>query len=99
MAKASEIDIDKVQNFFEQLEDMIQGDVDPVDVSDFVRASFPHGGSWERLVHGYRVLLDNVCDPNKSYLDWKPEIQAAMDLEDKWINAVNMDPHLADEQG
>jgi hypothetical protein len=36
---------------------------------------------WARVVFGYQVLKDNVCDPAKDFLDWKPgespaEIQA-----------------------
>lgn len=29
---------------------------------------------WERTVFGYDVLVENVCDPEKDYLDWKPGI-------------------------
>lgn len=34
--------------------------------------------AWERTVFGYEVLVDNCCDPDKSYLDWKPELKKLM---------------------
>jgi len=30
--------------------------------------------SWRRVVNGCDILIDNVCDPNASTLEWKPEI-------------------------
>ncbi len=29
--------------------------------------------SWNRVVWGCDILIDNVCDPNSDVLDWKPE--------------------------
>ncbi|GEM_PF-2551488 len=29
-----------------------------------------------RVAWGYQVLVDNVCDPEKSYLEYKPELLA-----------------------
>lgn len=30
--------------------------------------------AWSRVVFGFQVLLDNVCDPEADTLEWKPEI-------------------------
>jgi len=29
--------------------------------------------AWCRVVMGYQVLVDNVCDPDADTLEWKPE--------------------------
>jgi hypothetical protein len=29
---------------------------------------------YNRVINGYQVLHDNVADPDKDYLDWKPEL-------------------------
>ena len=33
---------------------------------------------WRRVVFGFRVVVDNACDPNASTLEFKPEIGEAM---------------------
>ena len=33
---------------------------------------------WRRVVFSYEVLVSNTCDPEKDYLDWKPEILKLM---------------------
>ncbi len=40
-----------------------------------------HGvdGAWARVVFGYGVLIDNVCDPNADTLEWKPELAAKLE--------------------
>lgn len=35
---------------------------------------------WRRVVGGLDVLINNVCDPDKSYLDYKPEILKAIEM-------------------
>lgn len=32
-----------------------------------------------RVVWGFETLVENVCDPNVSYLEWRPDIKAAME--------------------
>lgn len=32
-----------------------------------------------RIVFGYEVLVDNVCDPNLDYLEFKPEIKELLE--------------------
>lgn len=37
--------------------------------------------SWSRVVHGAKVLIDNVCDPDADTLEWKPELRAKLQAE------------------
>jgi len=30
--------------------------------------------SWRRIVFGYVTLLDNACDPNSEFLEWREDI-------------------------
>ena len=38
--------------------------------------------AWSRVVNGYAVLVDNVCDPNSDVLEYKPEIAAKLSRPD-----------------
>lgn len=38
-----------------------------------------YSGSFQRIVTDADVLIDNVCDPNLDYLEYKPEIKEAID--------------------
>ena len=38
-----------------------------------------HPGSFERVVFGFGILLENCCDPDLSYLDWRPDIRAFLE--------------------
>jgi hypothetical protein len=52
--------------------------------------------AWPRVVYGYQVLHDNVCDPSKDYLDWEPHIAAQLvDSEklDEVVAHMNGDPN------
>jgi hypothetical protein len=35
-----------------------------------------------RVIIGYEVLVDNVCDPDLDYLDYKPEIKKLLEEND-----------------
>lgn len=39
------------------------------------------GNSWARIVFGYETLVDNACDPNSKFLEWREDI--AKFLEEK----------------
>jgi hypothetical protein len=39
-------------------------------------------GSWSRVVNGYAVLVDNICDPNSDVLEYKPELAAKLSSPD-----------------
>ena len=36
-------------------------------------------GAWRRVILGGRAAMENACDPSLDYLDFKPEIKAAME--------------------
>lgn len=38
-----------------------------------------HGGSWDRVVFGGQMAIENACDPNADTLEWRPEIAAALE--------------------
>jgi hypothetical protein len=38
--------------------------------------------AWSRVVNGYAVLVDNVCDPDSDVLEYKPEIAAKLSQPD-----------------
>jgi len=46
-----------------------------------------YNGSLQRVVANADVLIDNVCDPNVSYLEFKPELKEAIEK----YNAENRD--------
>jgi hypothetical protein len=51
---------------------------------------------YNRVINGYQVLHDNVCDPDKDYLDWKPEIAAQLvnsEKLDEVVSGMNGDPN------
>lgn len=48
---------------------------------DYIKSEFSRlnrrlsvGSCWHRVVWGYQVLHDNVCDPALDYLEFKPEL-------------------------
>jgi hypothetical protein len=46
---------------------------------EFIEFAFRHFGSgYGRVIWGYETLVSNCCDPNKDYLDWKPELSALL---------------------
>jgi len=42
-----------------------------------------------RIILGFEVLIDNVCDPNLDYLDYKPEIKEKLEVEEHGENKVH----------
>lgn len=38
-----------------------------------------YSGSFQRIITDAEVLIDNVCDPELDYLEYKPEIKEAID--------------------
>jgi hypothetical protein len=35
-----------------------------------------------RIIYGYEVLVENVCDPDLDYLEYKPEIKKLLEKDD-----------------
>jgi hypothetical protein len=52
---------------------------------------FRHHGvdcAWGRVVFGCQVLIDNLCDPAADVLEVKPEINAALEREQKAVGLL-----------
>lgn len=45
---------------------------------DYFQSHISH--IYSRILFGFEVLLENVCDPELDYLDFKPEIKKAMEF-------------------
>lgn len=39
--------------------------------------------TWGKITFGYRTLVDNACDPDLSYLEWRPDIKTFLDSQKK----------------
>lgn len=70
---------------------------------EFIRRQFSRfcrtrnvGMVWNRVVMGYEILHDNVCDLEKDYLDWKPELQAVIDAGSPMEITVDVHPFAVD---
>jgi len=77
MAKAPKEDIDEVANFLQELEEKTDNyDVSDGELGEWVNQNFHRVyGKYDRILTGFSVLIDNVCDPNLDYLDYTPEIK------------------------
>lgn len=77
MAKASDAEWQKVMDFVNKLEEM-SGNWRNSDkeIGEYVRLKMP---PMQRVVYGYRVLVDNCCDPKSDVLAFKPELVAPRD--------------------
>lgn len=82
-AKASEADIQAVLDFFDDVEQWIEYTERPDGVSSLgelvERAWLAVGPAWRRVVFGYKLLLDNCCDPDAPTLEWRPDLKALLD--------------------
>lgn len=87
MAKASNEEIQKVIDWANQIEEAqghrfsLNGPTDE-QCATLIRTAPP----LFRIVFGYQVLVENCCDPNKDYLDFKPKIQDAIELQNNLSN-------------
>lgn len=41
------------------------------------------GDVWAKIMVGYRTLVENACDPDCSYLEWRPDIKAFLDSKEQ----------------
>ena len=60
--------------------------IDDEEAMDRIKAEFSRftrkptvAGSWRRVVWGFSVLCDNVCDPDSDVLEWNPEIKEILE--------------------
>lgn len=89
MAKASYAEWQKVMDFVNELEQEVKSCQSDELLGTWVRSNYVWCG---RVAYGYRVLVDNACDPNVDWLEWKPEIAATLALARKSAAAANSEP-------
>lgn len=81
MARAYPAQIEAMRKWFQELEAMLDDETkDNADIGLFVAKTFEQRriDEYERVLFGYETLFDNACDPNLSYLSFKPEIIEAL---------------------
>lgn len=79
MARASNESVDGLMNFLQELEEKSDSyDVTADELGEWVIYNFHRAhGVYERILFGYKTLVDNACDPSLDYLDYKPSIRHA----------------------
>ncbi|MBD2076362.1 hypothetical protein H6F86_21245 [Phormidium sp. FACHB-592] len=75
VAKATEANIQALIDFLNEIEEMVEGD-DFTNAEKLLRSRPIH---WAKIIFGYQTLVENCCDPNLNYLEWKPEIKALLE--------------------
>ena len=75
MAKADYAEWEKCMRFANELDSNIQ-EMGNAQLGVWVRENYVWLG---RTLYGYRVLVDNCCDPAQHTLEFKPEIAAAIE--------------------
>ncbi|WP_461080011.1 hypothetical protein [Spirosoma flavus] len=83
MAKATKQDIEVMQKFFDTLENHIENDEEYVSdevLARYVRSAMrgPLASARNRVIIGCDLLIDTVCDPDKSYLEYNPDLKKIM---------------------
>jgi hypothetical protein len=74
MAKAPDDEWQKVMDFVNELEAMSEDwQVSDEKIGKFVRSKMP---PMLRVCYGYRVLVDNCCNPHSDVLEFKAELAA-----------------------
>ena len=77
------IELLKIEKEVKETDGGIWGDVDNrLVLFEFIKKKWRevnYSGSFQRIVTNAEVLIDNVCDPNLDYLEYKPEIKEAID--------------------
>lgn len=81
-ARAYPKQIQKVREWFQQLEDVMEDEHNAAsDYGDWLSKHHHEvEGEWERILFGYETMFDNACDPNLSYLAFKPEILQKLEI-------------------
>lgn len=79
-AKPSKEDLEIMKNFFSKLEDEIDNDDGGSDLGDFVFNQFTQhlDGTWRRCLIALDICLETFTDPNKDYIDIKPNLIEAV---------------------
>lgn len=79
MARASDEECQALVRFMGFLEEKAEF-LEDIDFEEFYKEFANISSFWQRVVYGYMALADNAADKSLSYLDWKPEIKAALDV-------------------
>jgi hypothetical protein len=80
-SKATQEDVNEMREFLEEVEEMIANQSNDFEaIGAFINGKFHArcGRHFRRVLFGYETLVDNACDPELDYLEWKPEIKAAI---------------------
>jgi hypothetical protein len=64
--------------FYDLLKSMLDEDGEPDTESILFAFNRSCACRWRRVVLGADILIDSVCDPDKDYLDYKPELKNAV---------------------
>jgi len=76
MAKASAADLDAMQEFFESVEEIMESGSDDDKLLSLIHENwFRLCSAWRRVVFGCEILINNACDKDLSYLEWKPSLR------------------------
>lgn len=81
MARASQEELDALRDFMSDIGEKIH-ELPLEELGEWLMrrySTFDRSGySAERVITGYETLFSNACDPTLQYLEFKPEILAAM---------------------
>lgn len=78
MARAPQEQIDALWKFLEGLAERTENGRGAESIGTFVRKNWRNvEACWERVVYGYQTLLQ-CTDPNLDYLEYRPDIKAAL---------------------
>jgi hypothetical protein len=81
MARAYPEQIQAMREWFNRIEELLdQAGDNHQEIGEFVEKTFAANriDEYERILFGYETLIENACDPTLTYLEFKPEILAAM---------------------
>lgn len=83
VSRATAEQVETLRKWFQELEELLDDPgKDVVDVGRFVQETFERRriDGYDRILLGFETLVENVCDPKLSYLEFKPELLYAQQL-------------------
>lgn len=48
-------------------------------MGDWINRESGVGSTWQRIVFGYETLVDNACNPDSDFLEWRSDIAEFLD--------------------
>lgn len=95
LAKASKDDIRKMLRFVQLIEQIVALDVDADKIKRIVMRQYPRlCRGWIRIICGCDMLIENCCDPQLSYLDWRPDIKKFLEQPTRCQNGDHSAPDV-----